>query len=90
LPEDLRCADMRGHHDAVVHPLTLAPGRDDAGVPQIRKMAGNLWLRCAQNFNEIADADFLLSHEVEEAQAGGITESLKEAGKVEQLDAGHD
>ena len=52
-------------------------------------MPGNLRLRCAQNLDEVADTDLLLSQEIEESEARWIAESLKEPGQVELFVAGH-
>src|SRR5271168_1143787 len=62
----------------VVHPLALSPGCDDAGLPQIGKMPGDLRLGCTDHFREIADTYFLLGHQVEKPQAGRVTQSAKE------------
>ena len=61
----------------VVHPLALPPGGDDARLPQIGQMPGNLGLGRADDFGEIADAYFLLGHEIEKPQAGRIAERSK-------------
>ena len=69
---------LRRHDDAVVHPLAVAPGRNDAGMAQIREMPGNLRLRPAQNLHEVADANLLLSHQVEQPETRVVSERLKE------------
>lgn len=69
---------IRWSGQAVVHPLALAPGSDDACLPQISEMPGDLRLGRADDFREIADADFLIGHQIEEAQAGGITQGAEE------------
>ncbi len=48
-------------------------------------MPGYLGLRLIQNLNEIADADLLISHEIQEPQPRIVAESLKEALHVETL-----
>ncbi len=53
------------------------------------KMPGNPRLRSAQNLHQVTDADFLLSHEIEQPQAGVIAERLKESLPVELGLAGH-
>jgi hypothetical protein len=56
-----RRAFIGWHHDAVVHPLAIAPGRHDASIPQICQMPGYLRLWLIQNLYEIADAYFLIA-----------------------------
>lgn len=89
LTEYLRGASVRRHDDAVVHPLALTPGRDDAGIPQICEMAGDFWLRHAENLHEVADADFLLAHQVEEPETRVVAKCLKELLHVELRFASH-
>jgi hypothetical protein len=72
-----------------MHPLAFAPCRYDASVPQIREVPGNLRLRASQNLYEVADADFLLSHHVEQPEAGRVSESLKELWQIEGCVASH-
>jgi len=46
-------------------------------------MSGDLRLGLAQDFDEIADADFLVAHEIEQAKACVVAKSLKEAFHIE-------
>jgi hypothetical protein len=46
---------------------------------------GYLGLRLIQNLHEITDADFLVSHEIQESQPRIVAESLKEALNIEAL-----
>lgn len=69
--------------NAVVHPLALAAGADDAGVAQIGEVAGDLGLALAEDLDELADADFAVVHEVEQAEASAVGEGREEAGQVE-------
>ena len=48
-------------------------------------MAGNLRLPLIQNLDEVADADLLLAHEVQEAETGIVTERLKETLHVKRF-----
>jgi hypothetical protein len=73
---------MRWRNDSVVHPLALAARGNDAGTLQIGQMARNLRLWRTKDFDEVADADFPLAHQVEESKAGFIAQSLKESRKV--------
>lgn len=83
--QDLRGPDVRRHHDPIVHPLSLAPCRDDARAAKVSEVSGNLWLGPAQNFHEVADANLLISHQVKEAEPRVITESLEEPLDIECL-----
>jgi hypothetical protein len=69
--------------DAVVHPLAFAAGFDDAGASQVGEVAGDFGLRLAEDLDEVADADLVAGHEVEQAEAGGVGERGEEAGRVE-------
>jgi hypothetical protein len=80
---------MRRHDDAIVHPLALTPGRHDASIPQISKMARDLWLRAAQYLYEVANANFLFSHEVEQPETSLVPEGLKELLHVELRFSSH-
>jgi protein-tyrosine-phosphatase len=73
------------HNNAVVHPLTFSPHRDDASLPQIRQMPRDFWLRATQDFDEVADANLLVSDEIEEPEAGIVSQRLKELLHVEVL-----
>jgi hypothetical protein len=46
-------------------------------------MPGYLGLRLAKNEDKIADANFLISHEIQESQPCIVAESLKEALQAE-------
>jgi hypothetical protein len=66
-----------------MHPFALTSSGHYASTSKIRKVPGNLWLRLSKNLDKVANADFLFSHEIEEPQASGITQSLKEAFQAE-------
>ncbi len=83
LPQDLCCSGVRRHRDPVVHPLAITTSRDDAGAPKICQMPGDLRLRTAQDLNEVADADLLISHQVKDSEPGLIAQSLEEALQIE-------
>ena len=85
LPQDLRSPDVRRHHDPVVHPLSLAPRRDDARAAKVGEVPGDLRLRPAKNLHEVADANLLIAHEVQEPEPRVVSERLKEPLDVERL-----
>jgi len=70
-----------------VHPLALTPRCHDACFAQVGKMAGDLWLSLAENFNKVADADFSASHQVEQTQPGGVGQGRKKAGQAVRFGA---
>src|SRR5208283_810909 len=76
-------AGVGGRSDAVVHPLALAARLDDPRAAQVGQMAADLGLRLLQDFDEIADAELLVAHQVEQAQAGDVSQRLEEAFHVE-------
>jgi hypothetical protein len=68
-----------------MHPFAFPPCGYDSGAAQVGQVPGYFWLGLIQNLDEITDADFLLSHEIQEPEAGAVTESLKEALDVERF-----
>lgn len=76
--EDLGCANVWRHDDAVVHPLTLSPRLNNARPPKIRKVPRDFRLPLLKYLHEKADAYLPISHEVEQAEASGVSEGLKE------------
>ncbi len=48
-------------------------------------MSRYLGLRLIENLNEVADADLLIPHEIQESQSSIVAESLKKALHVETL-----
>ena len=89
LMKDLLGARVRRRHDAIVHPLAFAACGNDAGLAQIGEMAGDFGLRAFQDVDQVADADFPVADEVENAQASDIGERLKETFEVEWGFSGH-
>ncbi len=61
-----------------MHPLAIASGGHNPGVPQIREVPRYLRLGLVQDLYEIADADFLVSHQVQEPQPSIVSKCLKE------------
>lgn len=80
---------MRGHGNAVVHPLSVPANRNHPSPTQIRQMPRNLGLRTAKSLDEIADADFLVADQVQDPESRLIPERLKEPLQVELGFLGH-
>lgn len=76
---------IAGYKEAIVHPTTLASGGDDARAAEIRQMARDFWLADLEDFHEVADANFLVGDEIEEAQASGIGQGAKEGVERERF-----
>lgn len=76
--KNLGCADVRRHDDLVMHPLAFAASCHDPGFAEISEVPGNLRLRLIEDLDEVADANLLLSHKVQQPEAGCIAECLKE------------
>ncbi len=85
LLQDLCRAYIRGHDYSIVHPLALTASRHDSGATQVGQVPGYFRLRLIQNLNEITDADFLVTHQIQESKPGIVAESLKKALHVETL-----
>ncbi len=81
--QDLRGTDVRRHHDPVMHPLSLAPCRDDARATKVSEVSGDLGLGSAENFDEIADANLLIAHQVQEAEPCVVAEGLEKSLDIE-------
>jgi hypothetical protein len=67
-------AGLGGTLDAVVHPLPFPARRNDSGTAEVGKMARDLGLALAQDLNKVTNADFAAVHQVEQAQAGAISQ----------------
>ncbi len=65
-------------NQSVMHPPSLAPGGHDSRASKICQVARDFWLAHAKDSHEIADADFFVSDQVEQAQAGAVGQSAKE------------
>jgi hypothetical protein len=68
-----------------MHPLPLTSSGHYAGTSKIRKVSGDLRLRLSKDLDKIANANFLIPHQIQEPQASVITQSLKEAFQAELL-----
>src|SRR5581483_9634880 len=66
------------HGEPIMHPLPFPTRGNQAGSSQIREMSRDLRLWRADHFNEVADADFLLGHEMDQPQPCGISERAEE------------
>src|SRR5213080_1167581 len=67
-----------GNRKPVVHPLAVSSGRDNSGLAQVGEMPGDLRLRSANHFSEVADAYLLFGHQVQQPQPGRISECTEE------------
>jgi hypothetical protein len=56
-----------------MHPLAVPSGRDDACASQVGEMTRDLGLSLLKDFDKVANAYFLLAHQIKQAQAGGIS-----------------
>ncbi len=83
--QDLGRANVRRHHDAIVHPLAFAPRGDNASFAQVGQVAGYFRLGLVQNLNKITDTDLAVSHEVQEPEASIVAEGEKEALHAERF-----
>jgi hypothetical protein len=63
---------------AIVSPLAVAACDDEAGAAQIRKMSRDLWLVSLQNLNARADAQFVVTQQVNEPQAGVVSQCFED------------
>ena len=80
--EHLRRSRVPRFDNAIVHPFTLAPGIDDSGLSQVSEVPRDFRLRCLQDFHEEADAHFVVSHEIQQAEASSIREGAKQQFEI--------
>jgi hypothetical protein len=69
----------------IVHPPPLSPCGHDSRVAEIRQMPRDFRLADFEDLHEIADANFLVGDEIEEAKARAIGQSAKEKIDRERL-----
>ncbi len=62
-----------------MHALAVFAGADDACTAQIRKVTGYFGLRLVEDLNEIGNGDLLVARQVQQPEAGAVTERLKES-----------
>ena len=65
-----------------MNPLSLAPGIDNAGPPQISEMTRDFGLALSEDFNEIADANLPAIHQVQKPQPRAIRERREQEGQI--------
>ncbi len=68
---------MRGN-ETVVHPPSLSSRGHDARPAEVRQVAGNLRLAGPEDLHEVANANFLVGNEVEQAKPRAIGQGAKE------------
>jgi hypothetical protein len=89
--EDGEGGGVVGGLDAIVHPLAFAASVDDACAAEVGEVAGDLGLGLLEDFDEVADADLAVIHEVEQTEAGGVGEGCEEEDRIEGFGgASHD
>lgn len=74
---------MRRRYDPVVHPAAFPPHGDESGAAEVGEVAGDFRLWLAEDFSEVADANLLVTDDVEEAKAGHVSQGLEESLEVE-------
>jgi hypothetical protein len=62
----------------IVHPTPLTPRGHNAGTAEIRQMSRDLWLAGPEDFHKIADANFPVGDEVEQAKPRTVCQDTKE------------
>ena len=72
------CRFVRWNDHAIVHPATLPACGYDSRIAQIGEMSRNFRLAHAQDVDEIADANFLIGNEIEQAEPGAVGQCTKE------------
>ena len=68
-----------------MHPFAITSCRHDPSVAQVRQVSGNFGLRLIQNLYEVADTDFLVAHQVQQAESGIVPQRLTEFPHIKTL-----
>jgi hypothetical protein len=76
--QDRGCDRIAGGQKTIVHPPPLSPGGDDPRAAEIRQMPRDFWLADLEDLHKIADANFLVGDEVEQAKPRAIGQGAKE------------
>jgi hypothetical protein len=69
---------VSGFNNAIVNPFAVPASRNHAGTSQVSEMTRDLWLVYFQHFHEETDANFVVSDQIDQPQAGMIRERFKE------------
>ena len=77
-------ASSRGN-ETIVHPPSLSPRGDDARPAKVGQVARDFRLAGPQDLHEIADANFLVGDEVEQAKPRAIGQRAKERVEREEV-----
>lgn len=72
------CLGIEWFDNPVVNPLAFSPGRYYSRSTKVSKVARDLRLVRFQYFYQKADADLIISNEIDEAQTGRISKGLEE------------
>jgi hypothetical protein len=63
--------------------LRMEPARGyHAGLAQVSQMPRDFGLALPKNLDKVADADLAASHQVQQAQAGSVSQGRKKAGQA--------
>lgn len=73
LLKNMGCSGVWWHGYSVMHPTSFASYRHNSCASQVSEVPGNLWLRLVKDLGEVADANLLISHEIEQAQPSHIS-----------------
>jgi hypothetical protein len=76
--QETSCVRIRRLDDPVVHPRPVSTHTNNSCAPQVCEMPAYLWLVRFQRLDKEADAHFLCSQQVEEAQTRPISEGAEE------------
>jgi hypothetical protein len=80
--ENLRQRRVQRSLQAVVNPLSVPPRTDESRPSQVGQMTGDLRLRIAQNFHEVADAELTRAQKVQQTKPSRIAERLQKRDEI--------
>lgn len=81
--EDQCRSGVGRHGNPVMDPFAIAASRYNSETPEIGKMAGDFWLRTAEDLDEVADANFLISHQIQDPEPCVVAQSLEKLPQIE-------
>jgi len=76
--EDLGDVCVGWLSETVVSPLAVAACRDESGAAEIGKVSRNFWLIGPQNFNARADAQLIVTEQVDETETRWVSERFED------------
>ena len=79
---DLCCMRIGGFNESIVGPLSIATRRDESGATEVCEVARDFRLIRVEDRYAIADAQFLVTEQVNETQPGAVSQGFEKCFQV--------